>query len=91
MGRNKIKERSVAISLNSVRRQGSMIRAQGLTDDPALHTRMKTVVCEDLRRQKQVYVIILGAICCTCMSLYMTRFEHVYVAPTCCLRAPMVE
>ncbi|KAA0723494.1 VPS10 domain-containing receptor [Triplophysa tibetana] len=50
---NKIKERSVAISLNSVRRQRSLIRAQGLTDDPALHTWMKTIVCEDLRRQKQ--------------------------------------
>ncbi len=51
-GRNEIKECSVAFSLNSIRSQSAVIRAQRLADDPTLHTWMKTIVCEDLTEQK---------------------------------------
>lgn len=51
-GRNEIKECSVAFSLNSIRSQRAVIRAQRLADDPTLHTWMKTIVCEDLTEKK---------------------------------------
>lgn len=52
-GRQEIQKGRVAVLMNAVRGEGSLVGAQALPDDPALHSRVKAILEEHLERRME--------------------------------------